>query len=86
MKNYKLFLASPILVIASVLFAAPTVIAQSQLVNDLIDKMPCQASCQWIYNVDTGRLCESGAEFGCAEVGLFQCVDTAKVMCNSAGG
>jgi hypothetical protein len=90
MKNHRLFLASQILVAASVLsviMIAPTaaVTAQSQLVNDLIDRMPCVASCQWVYNIDSGRLCERDAEFGCANVGHdMQCNDTATVTCTRA--
>lgn len=85
MKNHRLFLASPILVAASVLFTVPIVMAQSDLVNDLVRLMPCQASCEWVYNIDSGRLCERDVEFGCANVGHgLQCEDTDTLTCTRA--
>ncbi len=85
MKNHRLFLASPILIAASVMFTAPTVLAQSDSINDLVRLMPCQASCEWVYNIDSGRLCERDAELSCANVGHDRpCEDTAMLTCNRA--
>jgi hypothetical protein len=68
-QSNKVLLIPGILAAMAILISGETAFAQSDSINDLVSLMPCQASCEWVYNDQSGRLCEREAEFSCANVG-----------------
>lgn len=82
-QNNRILQVPGILVVTATLFAGGTAFAQSDSINGLTNLMPCQANCEWVYNGNSGRLCERDAEFSCANVGENRpCEETEMLTCN----